>query len=101
MGLLGELFEAAMSFAGILGVLALIVAILIGLGFLVVFSVLCVGLPIEIFTHDQRGKLIPWRVALVIGVTVGLFLIRWYLPFAIAGTVGLVGMFIELIGTSW
>jgi hypothetical protein len=40
-------------------------------------------------------------VALVIGVVVGLFLIRWYLPFAIAGAIGLIGMFIELIGTSW
>jgi xanthosine utilization system XapX-like protein len=63
--------------------------------------VLIPGVLIETFTHDENFRLIPWRVALVIGVVVGLFLIRWYLPFAIAGAIGLVGMFIELISTSW
>jgi hypothetical protein len=32
---------------------------------------------------------------------VGLFLIRWYLPFAIAGAVGLIAMVIELTGAAW
>ena len=59
------------------------------------------GVLIEVFTHDENFKLIPWRVALVICVVAGLFLIRWYLPFAIAGAIGLIGMFIELIGTTW
>ena len=65
------------------------------------FMVLIPGALIEVFTHDKNFKLIPWRVALVIGVVVGLFMIRWYLPFAIAGAVGLIGMFIEITGTSW
>ena len=99
MALLGELFEAAMSFAGILGVLALILAIIFGLVFWLTFSVVGVGLPVEIFTHDQRGNLIPWRVVLVICVTVGLFLVRWYLPFAICGAAGVVAICFEVFSS--
>jgi hypothetical protein len=101
MGFLEALFEWAAGLAGIFGVFILL--LFIGAGVFIVgsFMVLIPGVLIETFTHDENFRLIPWRVALVIGVVVGLFLIRWYLPFAIAGAIGLVGMFIELIGTSW
>jgi hypothetical protein len=101
MGFLEALFEWAAGLAGIFGVFILL--LFIGAGVFIVgsFMVLIPGVLIETFTHDENFKLIPWRVALVIGVVVGLFLIRWYLPFAIAGAIGLVGMFIELISTSW
>ena len=101
MGFLEALFEWAAGLAGIFGVFILL--LFIGAGVFIVgsFMVLIPGVLIETFTHDENFRLIPWRVALVIGVVVGLFLIRWYLPFAIAGAIGLVGMFVELIGTSW
>jgi hypothetical protein len=101
MGFLEALFEWAAGLAGIFGVFILL--LFIGAGVFIVgsFMVLIPGVLIETFTHDENFRLIPWRVALVIGVVVGLFLIRWYLPFAIAGAIGLIGMFIELIGTSW
>jgi hypothetical protein len=101
MGFLEALFEWAAGLAGIFGVFILL--LFIGAGVFIVgsFMVLIPGVLIETFTHDENFRLIPWRVALVIGVVVGLFLIRWYLPFAIAGAIGLVGMFIELISTSW
>ena len=101
MGFLEALFEWAAGLAGIFGVFILL--LFIGAGVFIVgsFMVLIPGVLIETFTHDENFRLIPWRVALVIGVVVSLFLIRWYLPFAIAGAIGLVGMFIELISTSW
>ena len=101
MGFLEALFEWAAGLAGIFGVFFLLLFIGAGIFFVGAFMVLIPGVLIEVFTHDEDFRLIPWRVALVIGVVVGLFLIRWYLPFAIAGAIGLVGMFIELISTSW
>ena len=73
MSLLGELFEAAMAFAGVLGVLAIILAAVFGVAFPVIFSIIGVGIPIEMFIRDEDFNVIPWRVALVIGATVGLF----------------------------
>ena len=101
MGLIEGLFEWAAGFAGIVGVIILFLFIGAGIFFVGIFIVLVPGVLIEVFTHDENFKLIPWRVALVICVVAGLFLIRWYLPFAIAGAIGLIGMFIELIGTTW
>ena len=101
MGFLEALFEWAAGLAGIFGVFILL--LFIGAGVFIVgsFMVLIPGVLIETFTHDENFRLIPWRVALVIGVVVGLFLIRWYLPFAIAGAVGLIAMVIELTGAAW
>src|ERR1035441_3375643 len=101
MGLIEWLFEWAEGFAGIVGVFILLLFLGAGIFFLGTFMLIVPGVLVEVFSHDENFKLIPWRVALVIGVLVGLFLIRWYLPFAIAGAIGLVGMFIELIGTTW
>ena len=98
MGILVELYEAAMALAGIFGVVALLLAITFGVVFWVISSILGVGIPIEVFTHDKNFKLLPWRVVLVIGAVVGRFLIRWYLPFTIAAAIGLIGMFIEITG---
>ena len=101
MGFLEALFEWAAGLAGIFGVFILL--LFIGAGVFIVgsFMVLIPGVLIETFTHDENFRLIPWRVALVIGGVVGLFLIRWYLPFAIAGAVGLIAMVIELTGAAW
>ena len=101
MAFLEGLTQWAMGLAGIFGVLILLLLLGACIFYLGIFMVLIPGALIEAFTHDRNFKLVPWRVALVIGVVVGLFLIRWYLPFAIAGAIGLIGMFIELIGTSW
>jgi hypothetical protein len=101
MALLEWLFESALAFAGIFGVFFLLLFLCAGAFFVGTFMVLIPGVLIEAFTHDKNFKLISWRVALVVGVAAGLFLIRWYLPFAIAAAVGLIGMIIELIGTSW
>jgi hypothetical protein len=101
VGLIEWLFEWATGFAGIIGVFILLLFLGAGIFFVGIFVIIVPGVLVEVFTHDENFKLIPWRVALVIGVLVGLFLIRWYLPFAIAGAIGLVGMFIELIGTTW
>jgi hypothetical protein len=101
MGLIEWLFEWAEGFAGMVGVFILLLFIGAGIFFVGIFVVIVPGVLIEVFVHDEDFKLIPWRVALVICVLVGLFLIRWYLPFAIAGTIGLIGMFFELIGTTW
>jgi hypothetical protein len=101
MGLFEWLFEWAEGFAGIVGVFILLLFIGAGIFFVGIFVIIVPGALIEVFTHDENFKLIPWRVALVIGVVAGLFLIRWYLPFAIAGALGLIGMLIELIGTTW
>jgi hypothetical protein len=101
MGLVKGLLEWAAGTAGLIGVFVLL--LFIGSGIFVVgsFMVLIPGFLIEVFTHDKNFKLVPWRVALVIGVVVGLFMVRWYLPFAIAAAIGLIGMLIELMGTSW
>jgi len=96
MGLLGELFEFAMNLAGIIGILALIVAILMAVAFLGVFSFVGVGIPVEIFIHDKNGRLLPHRMLLVIALVIGLFLIRWYLPFAICAAAGVVALLIEV-----
>jgi hypothetical protein len=101
MGLFEWLLEWAEGFAGIIGVFILLLFIGAGIFFVGIFVIIVPGVLVEVFTHDEDFKLIPWRVALVICVVVGLFLIRWYLPFAIAGAIGLIGMFIELIGTTW
>src|ERR1035441_1807257 len=96
MGLLGELFEAAMHIAGIIGILALIAAILMGVAFLGVFSIVGVGIPVEIFTHDRDERFLPHRMVLVIALVIGLFLIRWYLPFAICAAACVVALLIEV-----
>ena len=101
MGLIEALFEWAAGFAGIIGVFILLLFIGGGIFFIGAFVVLIPGFLIEVFTHDRNFKLIPWRVALVIGVVLGLSMIRWYLPLAIAGAIGFIGMFIEITGTSW
>ena len=101
MGLIEWLFEWAEGFAGIAGVFILLLFIGAGIFFVGIFVIIVPGVLVEVFTHDEDFKLIPWRVALVIVVVAGLFLIRWYLPFAIAGAIGLVGMLFELIGTTW
>ena len=101
VSLIEWLFEWATGFAGIIGVFILLLFLGAGIFFVGIFVIIVPGVLVEVFTHDENFKLIPWRVALVIGVLVGLFLIRWYLPFAIAGAIGLIGMFIELIGTTW
>ena len=100
MALLEWLFESAIAFAGIFGVLILLLFLGAGVFFVGTFMVMVPGFLIEEFTHDKNFMLIPWRVVLVIVVAGGLFLIRWYVPFAIAGAVGLVGMFMELISIS-
>jgi hypothetical protein len=87
MALLEWLFESAMGLAGIFGVLILLLFIGAGLFFVGTFMVIVPGFLIEEFTHDKNFKLMPWRVVIVVVVVVGLFLIRWYLPFAIAGGV--------------
>jgi hypothetical protein len=99
MGILGELFETAMNLAGIMGILALIVAILMGIAFLGVFSFVGVGIPVEIFIHDKNGRFLPYRMLLVIAFVIGLFLIHWYLPFAICALAGVAALLIE-VGTS-
>jgi hypothetical protein len=102
MSLIEWLFEWAEGFAGMVGVFILLLFIGAGIFFVGIFVVIVPGVLIEVFIHDEDFKLIPWRVvALVIVVVAGLFLIRWYLPFAIAGAIGLIGMFFELIGTTW
>ena len=101
MAFLEGLTQWAMGLAGIFGVLILLLLLGACIFYLGIFMVLIPGALIEAFTHDRNFKLVPWRVALVIGVVVGLFLIRWYLPFAIAGAVGLIAMVIELTGAAW
>jgi len=102
MGLIELLFESAMGFAGVIGVFILLLLIGAGIFFVGSLMVLVPGVLIELFTHDKHSyKLIPWRAALVIGVVVGLFLIRWYLPLAIAGGIGLIVLLLEVIGTRW
>ena len=96
MGLLGELFDAAMNLAGIIGILALIVAILMGVAFLGVFSIVGVGIPVEIFTHDRDERFLPDRMLLVIALVIGLHLIRWYLPLVICAAAGVVALLIEV-----
>jgi hypothetical protein len=94
------LFEWAGEFAGIIGVFIVLLLVGAGVFFVGTYVLLVPGVLIEEFIHDESFQLIPWRAALVIGVVTGLLLIRWYLPFAIAGAIGLIGMFFELIGTS-
>lgn len=101
MALLEWLFESAMGFAGIFGVFFLLLFLAAGIFFVGSFMVVVPGALIEEFTHDRNFKLMPWRVVIVVAVMLGLFLIRWYLPFAIAGAIGLIGMLMELISTSW
>ena len=101
MALLEWLFESAMGFAGIFGVFILLLFLCAGVFFVGTFMVIVPGFLIEEFTHDRNFKLMPWRVVIVVTVVIGLFLIRWYLPFAIAGGIGLIGMLMELISTSW
>ena len=101
MGLIEWLFEWAAGFAGVIGVFILLLFLGAGIFFVGIFVIIVPGVLVEAFTHDENFKLIPWRVALVIVVVAGLFLIRWYLLFAIAGAIGLVGMLFELIGTTW
>ena len=94
------LFEWAGEFAAIIGVFIVLLLVGAGVFFVGTFVLLVPGVLIEEFIHDESFQLIPWRAALVIGVVTGLLLIRWYLPFAIAGAIGLISMFFELIGTS-
>ena len=101
MAFLEGLIEWAMGLVGIFGVLILLLILGACIVYLGIFMVLIPGALLEVFPHDSNFKLVPRRVALVIGGLVGLFLIRWYLPFAIAGAVGLIAMVIELTGTSW
>jgi hypothetical protein len=101
MALVEWLFESALGFAGIFGVFFLLLFLAAGIFFVGTFMVLIPGVLIEEFTHDRNFKLMPWRVVIVVAVVLGLFLIRWYLPFAIAGAIGLIGMLMELISTSW
>src|ERR1035438_4375237 len=101
MALVEWLFESAMGFAGIIGVFILLLFLGAGVFFVGTFMVLIPGVLIEEFTHDRNFTLMPWRVVIVVAVMLGLFLIRWYLPFAIAGAIGLIGMLMELISTSW
>ena len=101
MGLIEWLFGWAEGLAGVIGVFVLLLFLGAAIFFVGTFVIIVPGVLIEVFVHDEDFKLIPWRVALVICVVVGLFLIRWYLPFAIAGAIGLIGMFIELFGTTW
>ena len=96
MALLGELFEAAMNLAGVIGILALIVAIAMGVAFLGIFSIAGVGIPVEIFTHDKDERFLPHRMLLVIALVIGLFLIRWYLPLAICAAACVVALLIEV-----
>lgn len=71
-------------------------AILMGVAFLAIFSIVGVGIPIEIFTHDKNERFLPHRMVLVLALVIGLFLIRWYLPFAICATAGVVTLLIEI-----
>jgi len=87
-----------MAFVGVLGVLAILLAVIFGVAFWAIFSFAAVGIPVEIFIHDKKFNLVPWRAVLLIGVTVGLFVIRWYLPFAIFGAAGIVAICIEVFG---
>ena len=80
MGLIEWLFEWAEGFAGIVGVFILLLFLGAGIFFVGTFMIIVPGVLVEVFTHDEDFKLIPWRVALVICVVAGLFLIRWYLP---------------------
>ena len=101
MALVEWLFETSMGFTGIIGVFILLLFLGAGVFFVGTFMILVPGVLIEEFTHDRNFKLMPWRVVIVVAVVLGLFLIRWYLPFAIAGAIGLIGMLMELISTSW
>ena len=98
MGFIEGLVEWAMGMAGLMGVFIMLLLIAVPVFVVGVFMVLVPWLLIEDLTHDEDSKLIPWRVALIIFAVVGLFAIRWYLPLALVGVVGLVGMFIELTG---
>jgi MFS family permease len=80
MGLLGELFEAAMNFAGIIGVVLLLGAIIFGVAFAGMMTFAGVGVTWMILTEDKDDKPVPWRVVLIIGVLTGLCFIRWYVP---------------------
>ena len=76
MAFLEGLTQWAMGLAGIFGVLILLLLLGACIFYLGIFMVLIPGALIEAFTHDRNFKLVPWRVALVIGGVVGLFLIR-------------------------
>ena len=80
MGLLGELFEAAMNFAGIIGVVLLLGAIIFGVALAGMMMFAGVGVTWMILTEDKDDKPVPWRVVLIIGVLTGLCFIRWYVP---------------------
>ena len=83
MGLLGELFEAAMNLAGIIGVVLLLGAIIFGVAFVGMLTFAGVGVTWMILTEDEDDKLVPWRVVLIISVLIGLCFIRWYIPLLI------------------
>ena len=80
MGILGELFEAAMNLAGIIGVFLLLGAIIFGVAIVGMMTFAGVGVTWMILAEDEDGKLVPWRVVLIIGVLTGLCFIRWYVP---------------------
>ena len=97
---MGELFSAVFEFVGIIGVIILVVGLIMGIVIWVVMSFVAVWVPLHIFTHTAVGdKLRPGRVVIaslvLIPMTVGLFLIRWYIPFAICGAAGLVVVVME------
>lgn len=98
MGFIEGLVEWAMGMAGLAGIFILLLVIAVPVFVVGVFIVLVRWVLIEDFTHDENFKLIPWRVALIISAVVALFAIRWYLPLALVGVIGLVGMFAELTG---
>jgi hypothetical protein len=90
--LLGTL-ETTIALMTVLFVLILVGSVLYGVG-LLLFA--CVVLPIAMFIGDTANDFHPGRLALVIGVAVGLFLIRWYLPLIALAVLGIVFIFIEV-----
>src|ERR1035441_8667206 len=64
MGFLEGLFEAAMDFAGIIGVVLLLGAIVFGVAFVGMMTFAGVGMTWIILTEDKEDKLVPWRVVL-------------------------------------
>ena len=59
MGLLGELFDAAMNLAGIIGVVLILGAIVFGIFFVGMMTFAGVGVTWTILTEDEDDKLVP------------------------------------------
>jgi hypothetical protein len=98
MGLLEGLLEWTEGLVGIIGVLALLAVIGVGIFFAGTLVVLFVGVPFEEFTHDKNLNLRPARVVIMIGLAIGLFLVRWYLPLA-AAALAVIIFWIKELGT--